>query len=188
MSVAVAEIIPTGTWNIDTGHSTVTFAVRHMEIAMYGGQFTDFEGTLVVADGEAVLSGSASVESVQSRNPKLDEHLVTEEFFDLDNHPELTFRSTKFEADADGTLHVAGDLEVKGISGTVELVGRYGGASTDPWGNDRIGISLTGALERADYELNWNQDMQSGGVVVGPEVHVEANLQAIRAPDEEAAG
>jgi polyisoprenoid-binding protein YceI len=174
--------IPAGTWNLDPNHSEVGFTVHHMGVSTYRGVFTDFDGTLEVADdGSVAVSGAVRVASAVTRTSDLDKHLQTPEFFDGENHPEITFRSSSFEPGKDGEFSVAGEITIRDTTKKLDLTGRFGGSSSDPWGNERIGVAFEGQLDRTTFDLNWNTDLPSGGVMVSNEVTLYANVQAIKA-------
>ena len=179
MSTAQAEsTIPTGTWQSDPVHSTVGFAVRHA-VGTFRGSFGQFEATLGNEAGEPKLTGRVPVESVQVKEENLEAHLLSPEFFDKDQTPEITFESTNISAD-DGKLVVDGELSVKGTSKPVTATGELKGPIPGPDGSDRIGIELETTVDRHDYGLDWNMDLPDGSKILGDEVTLTVHLELIK--------
>jgi polyisoprenoid-binding protein YceI len=179
MTTAHAEsTIPTGTWQTDPVHSSVGFAVRHA-VGTFRGGFGRFEATLSDATGETRLTGQVPVESVEVKEENLEAHLLSPEFFDREQTPEITFESSKVARDGD-ELVVDGELTVKGISHPVTARGKL----TDPIpgvdGNDRLGIELETTVDRHDYGLDWNMDMPDGSKILGDEVTLTAHLELVK--------
>jgi polyisoprenoid-binding protein YceI len=179
MTTAHAEsTIPTGTWQTDPVHSTVGFAVRHA-VGTFRGGFGRFDATLTDASGEPQLTGRVPVESIEVKEENLEAHLLSPEFFDRDQTPEIAFESSKFARHGD-ELVVDGELTVKGVSKPVTARGSF----TDPIpgadGNDRLGIELETAVDRHDYGLDWNMDMPDGSKILGDEVTLTAHLELVK--------
>ena len=179
MTTAQAEsTIPTGTWQSDPVHSSVGFAVRHA-VGTFRGSFGEFEATLSDQGGEAKLTGRVPVESVEVKEENLETHLLSPEFFDRDQTPEISFESTRIAAE-DGKLAVDGELSVKGTSKAVTVQGELKGPIPGPDGNDRIGIDLETTVDRNDYGLDWNMDMPDGSKMLGDEVTLTVHLELVR--------
>ena len=179
MSTAQAEsTIPTGTWQSDPVHSTVGFAVRHA-VGTFRGSFGEFEATLSDQDGETKLTGRVPVESVEVKEENLEAHLLSPEFFDKDQTPEIGFESTRIALE-DGELVVDGELSVKGKSTAVTARGELNGPIPGPDGNDRIGIDLETEVDRHDYGLDWNMDLPDGSKMLGDEVTLTVHLELVR--------
>ena len=177
-----ARALTPGTWNVDPGHSSVEFHVKHMGIATVKGLFSDFEGSLTVGDdGQVSAEGTVQAASVDTRNPQRDEHLRSADFFDAENHPELSYRSTAIEAVDEDTYRITGELTIRGATKEVVLHGVATGTDQDPWGNTRVGLEVTGEIERADWGLTWNQALESGGVLVGRKVKLVLDLSVVKA-------
>jgi polyisoprenoid-binding protein YceI len=172
----------TTTWSIDSSHSHVEFAVRHMMIATAKGRFGQVEGTLVI-DPANPSGWSVDVripaESIDTREPKRDAHLRSADFLDAENHPYLTFRSTQVEADG-GDLTVYGDLSIRGVTRLVELRGEFLGTNRSPFGFTIAGFSASTKINRKDYGLNWNAALETGGVLVGDDVKISLEVEAIQ--------
>jgi polyisoprenoid-binding protein YceI len=179
MSTAQAEsTIPAGTWQSDPVHSTVGFAVRHA-VGTFRGGFGRFEASLSDASGEPRLSGRVPVESVEVKEENLETHLLSPEFFDKDQTPEITFESSRVAADGD-QLVVDGELTVKGIAKPVTARGTLTGPIPGADGNDRLGIELETTVDRHEYGLDWNMDMPDGSKILGDEVTLTVHLELIQ--------
>jgi polyisoprenoid-binding protein YceI len=178
MSVT-STVVPTGTWTVDPAHSKVGFAVKHMGIATVRGVFRDFEGTLEVGD-EVKASGTVQAASVDTNEPGRDEHLRSADFFGADSNPRLTFTSTRIEPDGDDAFTVVGDLTMNGITREVRLDAEIAGVDTDPWGNERVGLELTGQISRGDFGMTFNQALGSGNLLVADKVKLALDISAVR--------
>jgi polyisoprenoid-binding protein YceI len=173
--------LPTGTWKIDPVHSSVEFQVKHLGIATVKGQFTEFEGTLEVTPDGLDADGSVNVASVDTREPQRDEHLRSPDFFDVESHPQITFKSTAVRPlDAD-ELEVEGDFTIRGITNPLKLVGVLEGTETDQQGNERVGLSATAQINRSDYDMKFNMALGSGNVVVSDKVKILIDISAVKA-------
>jgi polyisoprenoid-binding protein YceI len=180
MTTAQAEsTIPTGTWQSDPVHSSVGFAVRHA-VGTFRGSFGEFEATLSDESGQPKLTGHVPVESVQVKEENLEAHLLSPEFFDRDQAPEITFESGKVSLD-DGHLLVEGELTVKGISQTVVARGEINGPIPGPDGKGRLGIELETVVDRHDYGLDWNMELPDGTKILGDEVTLSVHLELVEA-------
>jgi polyisoprenoid-binding protein YceI len=170
------------TYAIDAAHSSVNFKVRHMMVSKVNGSFTGFDGTIEF-DAAAPAGGSVVAEidvaTVDTNDEKRDEHLASADFFDVATFPKMTFRSTGLKADGDAWL-LAGDLTLHGVTRPVELALEFNGEITDPWGGVRAGFTAEGAIKRSDFGMTWNKAMDKGGLVVGDEVAVSLEIEAIR--------
>ena len=178
------------TWNIDTSHSGINFSVRHMVIAKVRGTFNRFSGTVELDDANPAASKVSvriDATSIDTREEKRDAHLRSADFFDVENHPELTFTSTKIEKLDGDDYRVTGDLTIHGVTKEVVLDAESLGAGKDPWGNDRIAFSATTSVNRKDFGLTWNQALETGGVLVGEKIEIALDVQAVKAAAVEAA-
>lgn len=180
-STATQTPLPTGTWKIDPIHSSVEFQVKHLGIATVKGQFTDFEGTLEVTSDGLDAYGSVDVASVDTREPQRDTHLRSPDFFDVENHPQITFKSTAVRPLDDDEFEVEGDFTIRGITKPLKLVGVLEGTETDPQGNERVGLSATASINRSDYDMKFNMALGSGNVVVGEKVKILIDISAVKA-------
>ena len=169
--------------NIDTSHSGVHFTARHMVVTKVRGVFHGWSGTIDY-DPERIEQSSVTVEidaaSIDTREPKRDGHLKSADFFDVENHPKLTFKSTKVERTGDG-LKVTGDLTIRGVTKPVTLDVEEQGSAKDPWGNTRLLWAASAKINRKDWGLNWNQVLEAGGVLVSEKIDLEFEVQALPA-------
>jgi polyisoprenoid-binding protein YceI len=177
----VSNAVPAGTWTVDPVHSSVEFQVRNMGIVWVRGLFTDFEGT-VESTGEpggVRASGTVDVASVDSRSEQRDQHIRSADFFDVENYPQIKFESTSIEPN-DGGLRVVGNLTIKGITHEAQLDAEVQGTVDDPWGNQRVGIEVTGVINRRDFDLNWDNRTPSGAQLASDEVRLILHLGAVK--------
>jgi polyisoprenoid-binding protein YceI len=172
--------LPTGTWQIDTAHSSVNFSVRHMMVAKVRGRFNSFSGTITVGDDQLASSVEASidVDSLETRDDSRDAHLRSPDFFDAASFPTMTFRSTSVRSAGD-EYELVGDLTIKDVTRPVTLDLEVGGSGRDPWGNTRVGFSARGEINRKDFGLTWNAPLETGGVLVGDKVTIELDVEAV---------
>jgi polyisoprenoid-binding protein YceI len=174
-----AGTIPAGTWQLDPVHSQVGFAVKYM-VGTFRGSFSPVEASLTVAaDGSAELAGSARAESVKVQEPNLIAHLLSPDFFDAERAPELRFRSTDVRI-AGSDITVDGELEVKGITRPVALAGTVTEPITDPYGRERVGVTLSGAIDRTEFGITWNNPLPSGKSALANEVGLSAELYLVK--------
>lgn len=169
-------------WELDKSHSDVSFSVKHMMVSTVKGRFKSFDATIEL-DPAAVerskVEATVDITSLDTQEEKRDGHLKSADFFDAENHPKMTFKSTKVEKSGDD-LEVVGDLTIRGTTKAVTLKGSLEGPAKDPWGGQRYGFSLNGAIEREDFGLVWNVALETGGVLVGKtvKIHIEGELIA----------
>jgi polyisoprenoid-binding protein YceI len=173
------DTLPKGTWQIDATHSQVGFAVDYMG-GTFRGTFAPIEGTLTVPeDGRARLEGSAKAEAVRVQDENLEAHLLSPEFFDAEETPQLLFRSREIERSGD-EVRVAGELTIKGISQPVELRGGIGEPIADPYARTRVVLTLATTVDRTDFGLDWNVPLPSGEPALATDVAVSAELYLIQ--------
>ncbi len=177
-----STLIPTGTWAVDRAHSKVGFAVKHMGIANVRGEFTDFDGTLEIGDdlSSAKVYGTVKAESVDTNEPQRDDHLRSPDFFDVAHYPELRFESTSIEALDDEEFRITGQLTIHGVTNEIVLHAEVQGTDVDPWGNERVGLEVTGQLSRGDYGMKFNQALGSGNMLVGDKVKLALDISAVK--------
>ena len=180
-------------WKIDPHHTSVGFMARHMGLSKVRGQFTEFTGE-VTGDPEDITSAQARFEvdmaSVETGSPDRDGHLKGADFFDVEKYPTMVFQSKSISGSG-GTYKVAGDLTIKGITKPVELEYEHGGEQTDPYGNRKIGGSLSGTILRSEWDLKWNVPLDSGGWLVSDKIALDIDFQvaeSAEAVEEEAEG
>ena len=175
-------LIPTGTWVVDPVHSRVGFAVKHLGISTVRGEFKEFEGTLEIGEDPPTSRayGTVKVASIDTRETDRDDHLRSPDFFDVGQFPEIAFESTKIEPLDEEEFRVTGRLTIHGVSNEIVLHAEVGGAERDPWGNERIGLEVTGRLSRSDYGMKLQQTLGSGNLVVGDKVTLALDLSATK--------
>lgn len=184
MSVIPAPTVslPVGTWVVDPGHTTVEFRVKHVGLARVRGVFRTFEGVLEVGEhGIVRAEGSVAAASLDTGLSPRDNHLRSEDFFDVEQHPVLTFRATAIEAPGDDRLQITGDLTIRGTTRSITLEGEILGHALDDEGAERVGLELSGRLDRRDYGLTWNGAIEGGGILVGHRVDLLLEVSAVRA-------
>ena len=173
------------TWKIDGSHSTVAFSIRHLVIAKVRGRFGAFEGTVELDDAAGVWKSaraSIDVASIDTREEKRDAHLRSADFFDAATHPKITFASKSAEARGKDKYVVRGDLSIHGVTKEVSLDVEFLGRTKDPWGGERAAFTATTEIHRTDFGLQWNQALETGGLVVGEKVEIELDVQVVRQP------
>lgn len=175
------------TWDIDPVHSTIEFAVKHMMFTTVRGRFKSFKGT-INADEANPDRSSVTVEidasSIDTGVTDRDAHLKSADFLDVQNHPTITFRSKRVQGAANkegDRFKLTGDLTIRGKTIEVTLDAKYEGRGKDPWGKERAGATATGEIDRRQWGLQWNQALETGGVLVGNTVKFEIDVQAVRA-------
>lgn len=176
--------IPAGTWTIDPSHSEVGFSVRHMMVSKVKGSFESFSGTITIGADPLDSSVTADVDlnSITTRDAGRDEHLRSADFFDVTNHPALTFRSTGVKPKGSDFV-VLGDLSIKGVTHPVELDLEFNGTNGDPWGGTRAGFSGQTEINRKDFGIEFNIPIDGGGVVVGDKIKVTLEVEAVLQAD-----
>jgi len=170
-----------GTFPIDVTHSRLGFAVRHMAVSKVRGHFTEFAGTLELAENPVDSSISVTIQagSVDTNDENRDNHLRTNDFFDAENHPTWTFTSTAIRPISASEWNVDGDLTIRGVTKSVTLDATLEGVVKDPYGNHRVGFSATTSIEREDFGVSFNGVMEAGGVVVGKKVDIDIEVEAV---------
>jgi len=167
-------------WNIDPTHSEIGFKVKHMMFTNVSGKFNDFTST-IVNDGVAFeiseVSFTAKVASIDTNNTDRDNHLRSADFFDVEKYENLEFKSTTIEKKSDNDYVITGMLTIKDVTKEVSFKAEYSGLLTDPWGNTKIGLSLEGKINRKEYGLTWNASLETGGVLVGEDIKLFAEVQ-----------
>jgi polyisoprenoid-binding protein YceI len=178
---ATTTALPTGTWTVDGAHSHVGFNVRHVGITKVRGEFGTYEGQLVVAeDGTVTASGKVDVSSIDTSDEGRDGHLKSADFFDVENHPEITFQSTAVTAIDEETYEITGDITILGVTKPITFKAELGGAEVDGFGNERIGLEVTGEISRGDFGMKFNQVLGSGNLAVSDKVKLELDISALK--------
>lgn len=170
-------------WNFDNSHSEIGFSVTHMLISETDGYFKDYIGSVVSSNDDfqnATINFEAKTTSIFTDNEKRDNHLRSDEFFDAEKFPTLSFESKSFTKVDGKNYKLVGDLTIKGITKEVTLSAKYNGTITDPWGNTRAGFKISGEVDRFDYNLTWNVALEAGGLVVSKEVELDIKVELIK--------
>jgi polyisoprenoid-binding protein YceI len=172
-----------GTWEVDTAHTTAGFSVKHMMVTNVHGSFGKVSGTIEY-DGKDLSSIAADVKidatSVTTNNERRDTHLRSADFFDVENHPAITFKSKRVEKGADGRFRLVGDLTMRGVTKEVALDVEGPSQVVNAGRVFKIGASATTTVNRQDYGLTWNRAIEAGGVTVGDEVKITLEIEANR--------
>ena len=182
ISTSKSTIVPAGTWSVDPAHSSVGFSVKHLGIATVRGKFEDFDGTLVIGDGDesARAYGAVKAVSVNTGDEGRDQHLRSADFFGVEQNPELRFESTEISPADEDTFEIHGELTMNGVTNPVKLIAEVQGTETDPWGNERVGLEVIGQLNRGDWNMTFNQALGSGNLLVGEKVKLELDISAVK--------
>jgi len=172
-----------GAWKIDPVHSDVSFTVRHMMVSKVRGRFGTFEGEIVTAPDPLDSSVTASIDlsSIDTNHPQRDAHIRSSDFFEVDAHPNMTFRSTGIRPDVDGAYVLDGELSLRGVTRPVALNLEFNGFGPDPYGGTRAGFSATTELNRRDFGIDISMPLDGGGVVIGDKVTVNLEIEAVLA-------
>jgi polyisoprenoid-binding protein YceI len=169
-------------WAIDAMHAEVGFAVKHLMISTVRGRFGAVAGTVLLNEAnpaKSVVDVTIDVASIDTRQEMRDNHLRSPDFFDVANYPTMRFVSKRVEGDVRKRFRVVGDLTIRDVTREVAVEATNEGSTKDPWGNDRVGISASAKLNRSDFNLTWNQTLETGGVVVGDEVKLSIDVELI---------
>jgi polyisoprenoid-binding protein YceI len=170
-------------WVLDPAHSEITFKVKHMMISNVRGEFRKFNAE-ASSDGINLIGSSIKVNidaaSIFTNATDRDTHLKSADFFDVENHKELVFKGTSYTKGDDDKYLLKGNLTIKGVTKEVVFDVEFGGINKDPWGNEKAGFSLNGKINRKDWGLNWNAALEAGGVLVGEDVKISAELQLVK--------
>ena len=168
-------------WVLDPAHSELTFKVKHMMISNVQGEFKNLS---VVVDGDdlfkSTVNATIDASSINTNNEDRDNHLKSADFFDVENHKELSFKSSSFKQKDDDEYELKGILSIKGVSKEVTLDVEFGGINKDPWGNEKAGFSISGKINRKDWGLNWNAALEAGGVLVSDDVKISGDMQFVK--------
>ena len=174
------SVVAADTYKIDPEHTSITFSVSHMGINHVKGQFKDYAG-IVILDNGAIkdANGIIQIKSIDTGVQKRDDHLRTADFFDAAKYPTITFRTKRVERAGDQPILVA-DFTMRGVTNELRLPVKLSGPAQDPWGNIRIGLQAASKLRRKDYGINFHQVLESGALMVGEEVELQINAEAIK--------
>lgn len=170
-------------WKVDPAHSSIDFSVKHMMVSRTKGTFHDFDAIIEADPSDlttANIEFNVDLASVDTRNEDRDNHLRSADFFDVENHPKMTFRATEIVMKDDGEYDVTGDLTMRGTTNSETFSVTFEGQGTDPWGNEVAGFSAEGKINRTDYGLTYNAALETGGVLVGEDVKISIQIEAAK--------
>jgi len=172
----------TARWDVDPDHSIIEFRVAHMVVSKTAGRFMDYSG-FVEMDPEAktfkTIEATIATASVNTNQEKRDAHLRNADFFDVEKFPTMIYQLKSYKKHGDGYSAV-GDLTLRGVTREITLVGNFNGVTKDPWGNTRAGFNGEGKVNRKDFGMVWNKTLDSGGLVVGDEIHIRLDIECIK--------
>jgi polyisoprenoid-binding protein YceI len=171
------------TWVLDPSHSEMLFRVKHLMITNVKGEFRKFDAKVTTTGDDfstAEVEVTIESDSIYTNDEARDKHLRSADFFDVENHRHLVFKSTSLEKKGDGDYKLTGMLGIRGVDKEVTLDVEFGGINKDPYGNHKAGFSLSGKINRKDWGLNWNTALETGGVLVSDEVRLMAEIQFTR--------
>ncbi len=188
MSTVQEQVSNTGTtiWKLDPNHSLVEFSAKHMMITTVKGRFGSVSGSIVVDEknpDRSRVEAEIDAATLDTRTEQRDQHLRSADFLDVANHPTITFRSRKVEGtsrEPGDEFKIVGDLTIRGTTREVTLNAVYEGRGNDLWGGERISFSATGKIDRRDFGLTWNQALETGGLLVGNDIKISIEVQAVR--------
>ncbi|MCO5204839.1 MAG: YceI family protein [Anaerolineae bacterium] len=178
------------TWQIDFSHSQIQFSVRHMMISKVRGTFEQFSGSInydEVNPTNTTVDIAVDITSINTRDEQRDAHLRSADFFDAENFPMMTFKSTRVEQVNKHNGRLYGDLTIRGVTKPVVLEVTYEGQAQSPWGTTSAGFSATGKINRKEWNMQWNAALETGGVLVGDDVTISIELELVKQPEAEAA-
>ena len=170
-------------WTIDPSHSEIGFAARHLVITKVRGHFGEYSGSVTSSDealNDLNISFEANVASISTKNADRDNHLKSADFFDGAKYPNLNFKSTSVANNGEGNLTISGDLTIKGVTKAVTLEGELSEVAVDPYGQTKVGLSLTGKIKRSEFGLSWGAVTEAGHVVLGDDIKINSELQFIK--------
>ena len=172
------EGLTAGTYTIDPTHTEISFSVRHLAISKVRGHFQTFAGTVEIAEQieDSTASATIDVASINTHQAQRDEHLRTSDFFNVEEFPEMTFKSTGVAVDG-GDLTINGDLTLRGVTKPVTLEAEFGGATVDGSGNTKVGFEATTKINRQDFGVTWNAATEAGGLTLGDVITITIDAQ-----------
>jgi polyisoprenoid-binding protein YceI len=182
MSNVTAPAIAAGTWNVDPAHTRVGFVARHLMVTKVRGEFKGYTADVQVAENltDSTVKVVVQMDSIDTGAPDRDNHLRSNDFFDIATHPTMTLDSTRIERDGSQFVLFA-DLTIKGVSRQVEFALEFDGTGQDPWGGQRAGFTATATIDRNDFGVSFNAPLETGGVLVSDKVAIELEVQLIQA-------
>lgn len=177
-TTTIERSVPEGVWTVDPVHSSVTFGIVHNGVSTFRSGFASYEATLT-GGAEPRLEGAVEVASIEIDDEQLKGHLLSPEFFDTARHPRLRFRSEEVSAAEDGSLRIAGELEIQGESRRIEASGRFAELGADLAGDRRVALSIAATVDRRDFGLDWQAELPGGGEVLDYAVEIAVELELV---------
>jgi len=171
------------TWVLDPTHSELQFKIKHLMISTVSGQFNEFKATVKTDEDSftnAKVHFEAAVDSISTNNEQRDAHLKNGDFFDTEKYPVITFDSERMEKTSEDEYKLHGTLTMRGVSKKIILNAEFGGITKDPWGNTRTGFSVTGKINRQDFGMSFGAVSETGGLLLGDDVKINANVQFVK--------
>lgn len=171
------------TYKIDAAHSEINFKVKHLMITNVTGSFKEFTATMESSSpdfSDASIQFEANVSSISTNNDQRDNHLKSDDFFNAEAYPKLTFHSKSLEKKSENDYVLHGDLTIRNITKPVSLKVEFGGLMTDPWGQQKAGFEINGVINRKEFDLKWTATTEAGGIVVSDEVKLQIAVQMIK--------
>lgn len=171
------------TYKIDVDHSDIMFKVKHLMISTVTGIFKKFDATLEVNEeylSDAKVTFEADTDSIDTKNEQRDGHLKSDDFFNAEQFPKMTFKSTGIQKTGDDEYKLTGDFTIRDVTKPIELKVEYNGSTKDPWGQERMGFEVTGKINRKEYNLKWNAVTEAGGMVVADDVKLAMNVEMVK--------
>ena len=170
-------------WGLDAAHSEIAFKVKHLMISNVKGTFKEFDASIYTT-GEDFMTSEIDFwlnpASIDTGAPDRDAHLKSADFFDVENHKQITFIGNTYEKVDEDSYTLYGDLTIKGITKQIKLDVGFGGVMKDPWGNEKAGFTINGKINRKDFGLNWNAALEAGGVLVGEEIKINCEVELLK--------
>lgn len=181
--LSIASYTTASEWQLDKSHSSIGFAIDHLVISETTGKFEDYAVNVTADEADfkdVKFSVSIKTDSINTSDVKRDEHLKSEEFFDVKKYPTITFEGKQFIKQKNGIYKVYGTLDMHGVKKELILNGKFGGIIKDPWGGTRTGLKITGTIDRYDFGLKYNSLLESGGLAIGRDVRITANVEFLK--------
>jgi polyisoprenoid-binding protein YceI len=169
-------------WRLDPAHTIVEFSAKHLMITTVKGRIPDVKGTIYIDEKNpknSSVEATLNAASLDTRTEQRDQHLRSADFLEVEKYPEIKFRSTRIEGEGD-SFKVTGDLTIRDVTKPITLDVDLEGRTKDPWGGERVGFSAKGKIDRRDFGLTWNQVLEAGGVVVGNDIKINLDVQAVK--------
>jgi polyisoprenoid-binding protein YceI len=169
-------------WKLDPSHTIAEFSAKHLMITTVKGRITDIEGTIYTDEKDlnnSSVEATLKAVSLDTRTDQRDQHLRSADFLDVEKFPEIRFRSTRIQGDKQ-SFKLTGDLTIRDVTKPITLDVEFEGQTKDPWGGERVGFSATGKIDRREFGLTWNQALEAGGVVVGNDIKISLEVEAVK--------